>query len=209
MGVVYRARHLIWNEEKALKVLVAAGAAAQWLKGLMAEALVMRQLQHPNIVRLEDADYTDDDQPFVVMEYVDGQSLRQKVRPRGTAGSRPCIADRRSDVRGVGGCAPKGGSFTGEIKPENLRLARSVDGGETVKIIDFGIAKVREEAGLSFTGMMTGATGLFVGTPQAALAAASWLAPSGGRGAIFDHPERHRRVIARLGGRRRPTAMPQ
>jgi len=57
MGVVYRARHLIWNEEKALKVLVAAGATAQQcIKGLMAEALVMRQLQHPHIVRVEDAD---------------------------------------------------------------------------------------------------------------------------------------------------------
>ena len=76
MGAVYRARHLILNEEKALKVLSATGEGAQQgLKGLMAEAMV-KQLQHQGIV-VEDADYTEDDQPFVVMEYVDGQSLRQ------------------------------------------------------------------------------------------------------------------------------------
>src|ERR1039457_1678073 len=52
-----------------------------------------------------------------------------------------------------------------DIKPQNLLLAKSADGSETVKVIDFGIAKVREEAGLGFTGMMTGTTGFFVGTP--------------------------------------------
>src|ERR1017187_10485068 len=46
-----------------------------------------------------------------------------------------------------------------DIKPQNLLLAKSADGSETVKVIDFGIAKVREEAGLGFTGMMTGRTG--------------------------------------------------
>src|ERR1017187_6543374 len=109
MGVVYRARHLIWNEEKALKVLVASVSEGQpGLKSLMAEALVMRQLQHPHIVRVEDADYTEDDQPFVVMEYVEGQSLRQKLDREGPLAPRACIADRRADVLGVVGCAPKG-----------------------------------------------------------------------------------------------------
>ena len=165
MGVVYRARHLIWNEEKALKVLVASGAAAQQgLKGLMAEALVMRQLQHPHIVRVEDADYTEDDQPFVVMEYVDGESVRQRVDREG-----PLAADLALQIAAQTcsalSAAHQKGIVHRDIKPQNLLLAKGADGSETVKVIDFGIAKVREEAGLGFTGMMTGTTGLFVGTP--------------------------------------------
>ena len=48
-------------------------------QAFLAEALVMRQFQHPNIVRVEDADFTEDDKPFVVMEYIDGESLRQRM----------------------------------------------------------------------------------------------------------------------------------
>jgi serine/threonine protein kinase len=165
MGVVYRARHLIWNEEKALKVLVAAGAAAQQgLKGLMAEALVMRQLQHPHIVRVEDADYTEDDQPFVVMEYVDGQSLRQKLDGEGPLAPDLALQIAAQTCSALSAAHQKG-IIHRDIKPQNLLLAKNADGSETVKVIDFGIAKVREEAGLGFTGMMTGTTGFFVGTP--------------------------------------------
>jgi formylglycine-generating enzyme required for sulfatase activity/predicted Ser/Thr protein kinase len=164
MGVVYRARHLIWNEEKALKVLVAAGAAQQGLKGLMAEALVMRQLQHPNIVRVEDADYTEDDQPFVVMEYVDGQSLGQKLKGEGPLAPELALQIAAQTCSALSAAHQKG-IVHRDIKPQNVLLAKGADGSETVKIIDFGIAKVREEAGLGFTGMMTGTTGFFVGTP--------------------------------------------
>jgi serine/threonine-protein kinase len=164
MGVVYRARHLIWNEEKALKVVVAAGAAQQGLKGLMAEALVMRQLQHPHIVRVEDADYTEDDQPFVVMEYVDGQSLGQKLKREGPLAPELALQIAAQTCSALSAAHQKG-IVHRDIKPANLLLAKNADGSETVKIIDFGIAKVREEAGLGFTGMMTGTTGFFVGTP--------------------------------------------
>ena len=164
MGVVYRARHLIWNEEKALKVLVAAGAAQQGLKGLMAEALVMRHLQHPHIVRVEDADYTEDDQPFVVMEYVDGQSLRQKLDHGGPLAPDLALQITAQTCSALSAAHEKG-IIHRDIKPQNVLLGKNADGSETVKIIDFGIAKVREEAGLGFTGMMTGTTGFFVGTP--------------------------------------------
>jgi formylglycine-generating enzyme required for sulfatase activity len=165
MGVVYRARHLIWNEEKALKVLVASGSEGQpGLKSLMAEALVMRQLQHPHIVRVEDADYTEDDQPFVVMEYVDGQSLRQKLDRAGPLAPELALQITAQTCSALSAAHQKG-IVHRDIKPQNLLLAKNADGSETVKVIDFGIAKVREEAGLGFTGMMTGTTGLFVGTP--------------------------------------------
>jgi eukaryotic-like serine/threonine-protein kinase len=165
MGVVYRARHLIWNEEKALKVLAAEGAGAQQgLKGLLAEAQVMRQLQHPHIVRVEDADYTEDDQPFVVMEYVEGQSLSQRLKSAGTLS--PELALRiAAEACSALSAAHQKGIVHRDIKPQNLLLAKGADGVESVKVIDFGIAKVREDAGLGFTGIVTGTTGYFVCTP--------------------------------------------
>ena len=165
MGVVYRARHLIWNEEKALKVLTDEGAGAhQGLKGLLAEALVMRQLQHPHIVRVEDADYTEDQQLFVVMEYVAGQSVRERLQNSGPLA--PEVALRiAADICSALSAAHQKGIVHRDIKPQNLLLARGADGGESVKVIDFGIAKVREDAGLGFTGPMPGTTGLFVCTP--------------------------------------------
>ena len=173
MGVVYRARHLIWNEEKALKVLAAEGAGAQQgLKGLLAEAQVMRQLQHPHIVRVEDADYTEDDQPFVVMEYVEGQSLSQRLKSAGTLA--PELALRiAADACSALSAAHQKGIVHRDIKPQNLLLAKGADGGESVKVIDFGIAKVREDAGLGFTGIVTGTTGYFVCTPAYAFARTS------------------------------------
>ena len=165
MGVVYRARHLVWNEEKALKVLAPSGGAAQQgFKALMAEALVMRQLQHSHIVRVEDVDYTEDDQLFVVMEYVVGQSLWQKL-DRGGPLAPELAFEIAAQACSALSAAHQKGIIHRDIKPQNLLLAKGADGSETAKIIDFGIAKVREEAGLGFTGMLTGTTGLFVGTP--------------------------------------------
>ncbi|MGD0437469.1 MAG: serine/threonine-protein kinase, partial [Bryobacteraceae bacterium] len=164
MGVVYRARHLIWNEDKALKVLLTAGSEGRpGLQALLAEALVMRQLQHPHIVRVEDADYTEDDQAFVVMEYVAGQNLRQKLDRGGPLAPELALQVTAQACSALS-AAHKKGIIHRDIKPQNLLLAKSADGSETLKIIDFGIAKVREAAGLGFTGMMT-TTGLFVGTP--------------------------------------------
>jgi TonB family protein len=166
MGVVYRARHLIWNEEKALKVLTTEGAGVQQgLKGLLAEAQVMRKLQHPHIVRVEDVDYTEDGQPFVVMEYVEGQSLRQRIQDTGTLETELALRIAAETCSALSAAHQKG-IIHRDIKPQNLLLAKGADGSESVKVIDFGIAKVREEAGLSFTGMMTGTTGFFVGTPE-------------------------------------------
>ena len=164
MGVVYKARHLIWNEDKAIKVLTAVGDAAQpGLKSLMAEARLMRHVQHPNIVRVEDADTTEDGQPFVVMEYVDGESLRERLNrlrtlsPAAALGiaAQVCSALAAVHERGV---------IHRDIKPQNLLLTKGPDGSDTVRVIDFGIAKVREDAGLGYTGMLTSTTGQFIRT---------------------------------------------
>src|SRR5262249_55313683 len=72
MAAVYRARHIHFDEECAVKVLYRPVG-----KGYLAEAQIARRLRHPNIVRVEDVDVSEDKKPFVVMELVSGGSLRK------------------------------------------------------------------------------------------------------------------------------------
>jgi hypothetical protein len=160
MAVVYRARHLIWNEERAIKILRQTGNAA-----FLAEAQIMRRLQHPHIVRVDDADFTDDDEPFVVMECIEGEDLAQRMQRGGRMAEAEALqiaAEVCSALVAAHAC----GVVHRDIKPHNLLLARGAGGRATVKVIDFGIARVREEAGLGFTGVVRCVTGDFVGTPD-------------------------------------------
>lgn len=69
MGIVYKARHLHFDELCALKVVTSHLAdEAGFLQRFRAEALVMRKLAHPNAVRVQDFDETEDGRPFMVME---------------------------------------------------------------------------------------------------------------------------------------------
>src|SRR5262245_20033447 len=77
MAVVYRVRHLAFGETFAIKVVNALlSENEELLKRFKNEAIIARRLRHPNAVRVDDLDTTDDGRPFIVMEYVEGQSLR-------------------------------------------------------------------------------------------------------------------------------------
>jgi serine/threonine-protein kinase len=98
------------------------------------------------------------------MEYVEGQSLSQRLKTTGTLA--PELALRiAAEACSALSAAHQKGIVHRDIKPQNLLLAKGADGAESVKVIDFGIAKVREDAGLGFTGIVTGTTGYFVCTP--------------------------------------------
>ncbi len=87
MSVVYRVHHLHYDEEMALKILNEADTGA-----FVAEARVLRRLHHPNIVRVEDADFLDDGRPFLAMEFVSGESLATRMAHSGPI--EPCEALR-------------------------------------------------------------------------------------------------------------------
>ena len=160
MGVVYRARHLHWNEDCAIKILLQPRGQA-----FLAEAQVMRRLQHPHIVRVEDADVTEDGQPFVVMEFIHGDDLKSRIRRAGPVDPEEALRITAEACAALDE-AHRSGVIHRDIKPHNLLLARQPDGSEIVKVIDFGLAKVREEAGLGFSGVYESKTGIFAGTPE-------------------------------------------
>jgi serine/threonine protein kinase len=163
MGVVYRARHLTFNEVCAIKIVndVIAGDA-NFLQRFQTEAVVTRKLRHPNAVRVDDFDYTDDGRPFIVMELVDGRNIGEILQQEGPFRVPRAVRIATQAARALG-VAHKLGVVHRDIKPGNIILTLDEQGEEIAKVLDFGIAKLREAAGTDQPGMTM--TGMVVGTP--------------------------------------------
>lgn len=165
MGVVYRARHILLDELQALKLLL--DARPQFVKSFLAEAQLVRRLRHPFIVEVFDVDVAESGFPFVVMEYVEGPSLRELLDRGPLPPQRALeIAARVCDALAF---AHRRGVIHRDVKPQNILVSADPSpntGGGHVKVIDFGIAKVVAEADMQVTGMLTAPTGFALGTPE-------------------------------------------
>ena len=162
MGAVYEAVHLRFNERRALKVMSPEVAnSPEFVKRFEREAVLTRRLQHPNAVRVDDIDQAEDGRPYIVMEFVEGRSLKQLIRQAG-----PLPVERVSaivkQVAAALEAAHQLGMVHRDIKPDNIVLI-STPGGDQAKVLDFGIAKLKESK-LGETNLT--ATGVVMGTPQ-------------------------------------------
>jgi serine/threonine protein kinase len=163
MGVVYRARHLTFNEICAIKIVTDQIAGdSNFLQRFQKEAVVTRKLRHPNAVRVDDFDYTDDGRPFIVMELVVGQNIGEILQEQGPFRVPRAVRIVTQVARALA-VAHKLGVVHRDIKPANILLTTDEQGQETAKVLDFGIAKLREAAGEGNPGMTM--TGMVVGTP--------------------------------------------
>lgn len=164
MATVYRAVHLAFQEERAIKVVNARyGADSEFLRRFRTEAIVTRKLHHQNAVAIEDLDFMEDGRPFMVMELVQGSSLRKVLATE--APLDPLRAVRiASQVAAALQAAHAIGITHRDIKPDNIALIREDGGAEIVKVLDFGIAKVRAEV-LASEHASTTSAGMILGTP--------------------------------------------
>lgn len=139
MGVVYLAEDPLLKRGVAVKV-VTGGAEAQEeaLARFRREAEAAARLQHPNVVSLYDVGEEPGVGPFLAMEYVDGQSLQERLLEG------PLDPEEAAEVLVQGAMALEAAHLAGvlhrDIKPSNFMVAR--DG--TVKLMDFGIARLAE-----------------------------------------------------------------
>jgi serine/threonine-protein kinase len=165
MGAVYKARHTAFGETRAIKFI---GSHLihdeEFLARFRGEAVLARKLLHPNVVRVEDLDSTEDGRPFIVMEYVVGRSLRDVLRKEGALAPARAVEIAAQTCAAL--VAAHGlGVLHRDIKPENMVLVSGPDGSDVVKVLDFGLAKVLE--GFEGAGQQVSTqTGMVVGTPQ-------------------------------------------
>ncbi|HEU0033694.1 MAG TPA: serine/threonine-protein kinase [Kofleriaceae bacterium] len=171
MGSVYRAEHLKLGRIVAVKVIneqVPSTEAAS-RRRFEREAKAMAKLEHPHCASVLDVGMHDE-QPFVVMDFVSGQSLDEVVAQG------PLPIDRAVDITrqilfGLAH-AHEHGIIHRDIKPGNIALSQKSGMGDHVKILDFGLAKLNQE-----TSNLT--SGIVVGTP-------SYMAPEQIRGQLID-----------------------
>ncbi len=166
MGSVFKALHLAFDELRALKVMSPELMSDElFVKRFKHEAVITRKLQHPNAVRVDDIDEADDGRPYIVMEYIEGQSLKKLIQEQGPLPV-PRVCSIIKQAAAALDAAHGLGMVHRDIKPDNIVLVETPE-GEQAKVLDFGIAKVKEArlggamAGLTLTG-----TGVVIGTPQ-------------------------------------------
>ena len=145
MGKVYLATHLGTTRFVAVKVIAPRWAAEpQFLARFQREAQACGRLRHPNIVNVTDfgiAKAARGDMPYLVMELLDGQTLSdfQKANPRIAL---PLIADLLDQIGLALAEAHRHGIIHRDLKPDNIWLEPNGRGGYTVKVLDFGVAKM-------------------------------------------------------------------
>jgi eukaryotic-like serine/threonine-protein kinase len=136
MGEVYRARDTRLGRDVAIKILPQALAKdADRLRRFEQEARTIAALSHPNILGIHDIGMHDD-APFLVSEFLEGQTLREKLES-GDLPLRRAIEYALSIANGLAAAHEKG-IVHRDLKPENVFVTRD----DRVKVLDFGLAKL-------------------------------------------------------------------
>ncbi len=162
MGAVYRARDRSTGEPVALKVM--RSIAAEHDDRFAREIRVLAQLRHPGIVRYI-ADGTSQGEMWLAMEWLEGESLAQRVRRTGIT-----TTDAISVVRRIAeavGAAHERGVIHRDLKPSNIFVVH--DDLARVKLLDFGVARI------GASDLQSTRTGVMIGTP-------GYMAPEQARG---------------------------
>jgi serine/threonine-protein kinase len=147
MGSVYLAEHIIIGRKAAIKVLKKEYAADSTLvTRFINEARATNAIGHPGIVEILDFGTLPGDIPFLVMEYLRGESLARRLTRMKRLPLPLALSIAGQTAAGLGAAHEKGIVHC-DLKPDNLFLTPDpvMPLGERVKVLDFGIAKLRKE----------------------------------------------------------------
>ncbi|QUV99200.1 SUMF1/EgtB/PvdO family nonheme iron enzyme [Chloracidobacterium sp. MS 40/45] len=177
MGRVYQARHCELDSLVAIKIMVSSlSSDREAIERFKREARAMARVQHPNAVRVLDSGVEQGD-CYLIMEFLEGETLRERMtrlRHQGTPPSLETIIRYAEQVFAVLEFMHRQNITHRDLKPDNIFLTRIADGEETVKVLDFGIAKIQTA---TVVGMTT--EGTMVGTPR-------YMSPEQCRGGAID-----------------------
>jgi len=165
MGAVYLAQNPLIESKVAIKVLHASWVTnSDMVRRFIDEARAVNRVEHPGTVRIHDFSEQEDGGLYLVMEYLEGQTLREEMRQRGVMEPKT-VVEIVAQAGAVLDAVHKKGIVHRDLKPENIYRVKddAIPSGLRVKVLDFGIAKLTEDVG-GF-GQKT-ETGLVFGSPQ-------------------------------------------
>src|ERR1041385_4494668 len=174
MGAVYEGTHLELDRRLAIKILVSdyVSADPHAPLRLRQEALTACKFDHPNLVRLydfgtnptavKDQEQTHADEQYIVMELLQGQSLKEMLAQDKCVALSKAIAIAIQIAEGLAEIHSKGIIYR-DLKPANVLICSDYKGDMVVKIVDFGAVKLRH--GTSINGGLDLTKAMFVGSP--------------------------------------------
>jgi serine/threonine-protein kinase len=156
VGAVYLAQdRKLHDKPVVIKVLLEKSLQNSWVvQKFQQEKEALARVDHPGVVGVLDTGHLPDGKPYLVMQFIDGVTLRSQIRPEGIPLER--AADLIKQIGRALKAAHDKGIFHRDLKPENIMLQSFEGGEEQVKIIDFGIAKLKDSIVAPST--VTGAT---------------------------------------------------
>jgi len=176
MGVVYRVQQIFIGKDYALKTLDKCNISDLSMRRFQLEAKAASLLDHPNLVQVHDFGLLDDGQPFLIMDWVDGITIADRLRQSGPFSvddaarifAQVCLGLNYAHDQGV---------VHRDIKPSNIMLVNATTPGDegSIKVLDFGIAKLMMEDMQALT-----RTGEIFGSPF-------YMSPEQCSGSKLDH----------------------
>lgn len=143
MGAVYRARRTLLGDEVAIKIVHSDHSGSGPIERFLRESRACALLRHPNIVSILDFNVDDEERPFLVMELLNGRSLKDEIAAHGYMPLREvqeilpqlCAALQLAHSRGI---------VHRDLKPANVVAHEFAPGERVYKVVDFGLANMRE-----------------------------------------------------------------
>ncbi|HEX6766353.1 MAG TPA: serine/threonine-protein kinase [Polyangiaceae bacterium] len=181
MGEVYLVEHRELGKRFVAKILHGRfGADPRLVDRMRVEAQALGCLNHPNIVTVTGCDTTEEGRPFIVMEQLRGCTLASELVARRSLPLEEALVYASQTLSALA-AAHGAGIVHRDIKPENLFLHEPTAGPRTVKVLDFGVARVLPGISADSPSPLVNPTetGMIVGTPR-------FLSPEGARGRRVD-----------------------
>jgi serine/threonine-protein kinase len=162
-GEVYLAENPLLERRAAVKVLhTGLESDPTLVRRFLNEARAVSAIRHPNIIEVFDAGLTPQGNPYILMEFLDGFSLQKHLQDRGPLSFEELLPIARQAGSALS-AAHAAGIVHRDLKPENIFLTKDPLGHEAIKILDFGIAKIKRAGGVN--GTHGTQTGLIMGSP--------------------------------------------